>query len=456
MKAKTPAGSSATLTALALCLCVSFIGAACSDEPAARSARPAPSTGAAADMCAEHGVLEAICTRCHPQLAAVFQAKGDWCSEHGFPESVCPICHPERGGRPAVKVEADDGAPADGLPVNLKDPSLAKASGIETVVVEERPNGPEISAVARIVYDASRVALVNARAPGVVRELRADIGARVEKGEVLAILESASIGAERGRLQAARSQLQVAEAAARRKAELQTTGIVPAKEVELARQDVEAARAQLTAAEAALGMVGGGAGSTWALTSPLAGVVVRRSVGMGQNVDAGPILFEVVDASSMWAEIDVPEQHAAAVRRGSLVRIEVDALPGKTFEAKIDSVVPEIDPRTRTAHARASLENDEGLLRAHMFAKATIALGAERPSLMVPRSAVQRARSVQVVFVEKAPGQYETRRVTTGIEEAHAVEITQGLAAGESVVTTGSFLLKTETLKDGIGAGCCD
>ena len=64
-------------------------------------------------FCKEHGVLEAVCTKCNPKLIPVFQAKGDWCAEHGFPESFCPICHPDREGKPAADVAAD-GAPADG------------------------------------------------------------------------------------------------------------------------------------------------------------------------------------------------------------------------------------------------------------------------------------------------------------------------------------------------------
>src|SRR6187431_765083 len=71
-------------------------------------------------MCAEHGVLEAVCPKCNPALTAVFQAKGDWCAEHGFPESFCPICHPERGGRPSADVSSSNDGPADGTKVRLK------------------------------------------------------------------------------------------------------------------------------------------------------------------------------------------------------------------------------------------------------------------------------------------------------------------------------------------------
>jgi cobalt-zinc-cadmium efflux system membrane fusion protein len=102
------------------------------------------------------------------------------------------------------------------------------------------------------------------------------------------------------------------------------------------------------------------------------------------------------------------------------------------------------------------LENPEGALRAGMFGQARIRTEAARPSVLVPRSAVQRAKSVQVVFVKLAPDHYETRRVETGAIDGALIELKKGVRPGEEVVTQGSFLLKTETLKESIGAGCCE
>lgn len=427
--------------------------------PSQPNKKATTSASVASDMCGDHGVLEAICTKCHPSLIPVFQAKGDWCAEHGFPESVCPLCHPERGGRPLANIDVtDDGAPADGTMVKLRSADLSTKVGIETVKAEERPNGPEVLAVARIVYDASKVARMNARSPGVVRELRVDVGAKVKKGQTLAVIESASVGEDRGRLLAARARLDAAMSAAQREADLLEKGISARKDVEQAVKEREAAAAEVTAAEAAVGAVGGagGSGGSYALTSPIDGVVVRRDVAVGQTVDQGPTLFEVVDASAMWAEIEVAEQDVASVKQGQRVALTVDALPGRTFSGSVDYVAPEIEPRTRTAHVRVALTNDDAALRANMFGQARIAVGREHASVMVPRSAVQRAKEVQLVFVRKGNGEYEARRVRLGLEEGALVEITKGIATGEEVVTTGSFLLKTETLKGSIGAGCCD
>ena len=137
-------------------------------------------------------MLEALCTKCNPKLAPIFQAKGDWCAEHGFPESVCPICHPERGGKPAVDVAGDD-APADGTKVILKGKDTARLAGIETTKAVPGRGRAEIVAPVVISYDAARVAQVGARAPGVVKRVSADIGAWVSAGTPLAVIESAAV-----------------------------------------------------------------------------------------------------------------------------------------------------------------------------------------------------------------------------------------------------------------------
>jgi cobalt-zinc-cadmium efflux system membrane fusion protein len=166
-------------------------------------------------------------------------------------------------------------------------------------------------------------------------------------------------------------------------------------------------------------------------------------------------LFEVVDTSSMWAEVDVPEAALALVRSGQPVTIRLRPLGERTFEGTIQSIAPEIDPHTRTARARVPLENPDGVLRANMYGEAQIALEGER-SVVVPRSAVQRAKGRDFVFVRQISSEFEARRVKTGARDGEHVVIHEGVRPGEQVVTTGSFLLKTEILAGSIGAGCCE
>ena len=184
------------------------------------SKKEAASTGAVSEgaLC-DHGVLEAICTKHNPKLITIFKSKGDYCEEHGFPMSVCPVHHPERGGRPAADVAADK-APPDGTKVRLKTPEAARLAGIKTVKAEKRPGGARLEALASITYDASKWAQVNARAAGVVREVKVDVGTMVKAGTPIAVIESASVGADRSRMRASGSRVAVAEANYKREKEL--------------------------------------------------------------------------------------------------------------------------------------------------------------------------------------------------------------------------------------------
>ena len=111
---------------------------------------------------------------------------------------------------------------------------------------------------------------------------------------------------------------------------------------------------------------------------------------------------------------------------------------------------------TDSAKGRISLANPDAALRANMFAHARIAVAGSRLSVLVPREAVQRARGAQIVFVRLTEQVYEARRVVPGPAEGGLVAVEGRISPGDRVVTDGSFLLKTETLKEGIGAGCCD
>jgi len=407
------------------------------------------------EMCAEHGVLEAVCPKCNPRLEAVFRAHGDWCDEHGFPESFCPICRPEQGGRPAEAVAVDPW-PADGTVVRFRTREVARLAGIETAEVVEAGWTEGVEAVARLAWDATRVGLASARSPGVVTELRVDVGARVERGEPLATVRSARVGGERSRLTSARRALEIAEAELVRKRELLAAGVSSPREVEGAEAAVGTARAELAAVRSELGLVGGGEGDSYTVTAPLDGVITRRSASVGQSVVPGDPVFEVVDPSRMWAEIDVPEADLGRVAAGRPVTLRFDALPGRSFEGTLDGVAPSVDPRTRTALARVRLENPDGALRANLYGRARIVTGSGATALIVPAEAVQPAGEVRLVFVRRSDDAWVARRVEVLGRDGDRVRIAGAVAPGDRVATTGSFLLKTETLKDSIGAGCCD
>lgn len=406
-------------------------------------------------FCAEHGVAEAVCTKCNPKLIAIFEAKGDWCAEHGFPESFCPTCRPELGGRPAVELGA--GPPATGAKVQLASPETARHAGIEVVEARADEAAAELVVVGSIAYDATRRAEVNARVRGVVRELLVEVGQEVEANAPLVRIESAEIGAEQSRLIAASSRIEVAQAARERVKSLFDKGMAAQRDLLEAQLELDTAVAERAAAQAALGIVGvdAASGSSFVLVAPIPGTCIHRQATIGRMVDAEEVLCEIVDTRTMWAELDVPERDLTRVRTGQEVFLTADAMGASEFTGRIDYIAPEIDRHTRTAKARVKLENPNGLLRANLFVRARIALGPRHAQVLVPRSALQLAKGAELVFVELTPGTYEARRVRSMPARGGLIALESGVAPGERVVTAGSFLLKTETLKGEIGAGCC-
>lgn len=450
---------------LLLILCAVVLAtstAACRDRapPERTEAAQATASKASADgaVCREHGVLEAVCTKCNPALVPVFKAKGDWCEEHGFPESFCPICHPEREGRPAADVASSGDGPADGTTVRFRTRDTARLAGLRFATALERSTTRDVNATARIVYDAARVAQVNPRMPGVVRAIRADVGATVRAGAPLAIIESAGVGVEQSRLQAARMRLEVADANYLRVESLRNEGISPERDLLAARREREDARAEVRSSQASLGMVGASpdGSAQYTMTSPISGVVTQRHATIGRLIDSENIVFEIVDPSAMWVELDVPESDLPLVAVGQAVTMTLDSLPGREFIGALSYVAPAVDPRTRTAVARLPLSNADGALRANVFGRGRIAVTDARAAVLVPRSAVQRARGVNLVFLRIAEDTFEARRVTVGAATGDLLSVSGRVQAGDEVVTDGSFLLKTETLKESIGAGCCE
>lgn len=439
-----------------LLLALSLVLGSCREggaqEPAPKQAVPAADA-----PCAEHGVTQAVCSKCNPKLAAIFQEKGDWCAEHGFPESFCPVCHPERGGKPTADLSSD-GAPLDGTQVVLRTPEAIRAAGIEVAHAREPDAGATLSVLASIVYDAPRRAEINPRLEGIVREVLVDVGAKVAEGTPLFRIESAAVGAELSRVSSARTRLRVAEAAQKRFESLLENGMAAQRDLLEVELELDMARAEIAAATGTLGLVEIDAGATnrYSLLAPIDGTVTLVSAAAGRMVDAEDVLCEIVDTSSMWAELSVPEAELGRIALGLRVSVHVDALPQHVFEGRVDYIAPEIDPRTRTAKVRARLANEAGMLRANMYARATIALGPSTARALVPLDALQRAEGVELLFVQLASDSYETRRVKVGARRGLEVEVLQGVEPGELVATRGSFLLKTETLKGSIGAGCCD
>ncbi len=206
----------------------------------------------------------------------------------------------------------------------------------------------------------------------------------------------------------------------------------------------------------AIGSESGAALSRYDLRSPTAGRIVERRAVVGEVVEQKDALYSVADLSMMWVMMDLRESDLTLVRVGLPILLTVDGLPGHAFDGRVAWIGDTVDDRTRTVKVRANFPNESGLLRPNMFGLARIIIHDNDGVVSIPNNAVQTDGCCQLVFVKQDETLFEPRKVSLGASADGHVEILEGLVPGESVVTVGSFLMKTEILKSNIGAGCCD
>ena len=189
------------------------------------------------------------------------------------------------------------------------------------------------------------------------------------------------------------------------------------------------------------------------LEAPWSGTLVAREAVDGQFVERNARLFALADLGTMWVYLDLYEADLGRVKLGQTISFVPDGLSGRTFSGQIDWINPQVDERTRITEARAAgVTTTSGLLRANMFGRGQIVVQPEHEALVVPAAAIQQYRNRPVVFVHRSDDVFDVRPVTIGIKQGNLWEIVSGVAAGERVVTTGSFLLYSELEKDKLGA----
>jgi cobalt-zinc-cadmium efflux system membrane fusion protein len=375
--------------------------------------------------------------------------------EHDIAQHSCDECRYELG---LVKVDSALAGP-DGL--------------LQTITVTERglPAVLELDGEAQL--DAERSVRVTSRADGTVREVLVDVGSVVTRGQPLLRIASPAWAEERAVWLQARAGHALARAVAEREAELHAQGICPRKDL----LEAEAERARAAAAEMAaterLRAHGIDAAGLEALardpdgaplltvTAPLAGTVLERELGPGQQVTADQPLLLVADVSRMWVLANLREHEIGpllAARAAGEVPAEVTLhfRSDRVLSGRLEAVGGTLDESTRTARARIVVDNAEGLLRPGMFAHVRLRLPGAARALAVPAEAVLEDAGRSFVFVAARPGYFLRRPVTTGRAEGGWVEITGGLAPGLVVAARGAFLLKSDVLRAKMGAGCAD
>jgi membrane fusion protein, heavy metal efflux system len=338
-------------------------------------------------------------------------------------------------------------------------PDMVARAGIRTVAATSGATTLELRIPGVVQPNAYKEVVVTSLVSGRVTQVTADLGTQVAAQQPLATIYSPELADAQTAFIAARAE-QVAHQQLQTRTQ-RLTAIGAATRQELEEHEAERAKldAALEIARARLGLLGipeertqrlagpQDVVTTMPIRAPLPGVVTRRAVNVGQNIDPSMPLFTIVDLSTVWVIADLYERDFARVRVGSPATITSTSYPGMTLRGRVSYIDPQVQPETRTAKLRVEVPNQSGRLRLGMYVDAHIGEGSPRQGLFVPKSAVQIVGSGTVVYVaiDAQQGRFVERPVEIGTGNGDRVLVVSGLHAGDAVVTDGVFFLRAES-----------
>jgi RND family efflux transporter MFP subunit len=352
---------------------------------------------------------------------------------------IAPDC-----GMKLVPVYAGS-APADSTSANSMAPGTVQISaekqqliGMTYGTAEYQTVTDSIRAAARVTMDETRISKVQPRIEGWIDQVFADFtGKAVREGDpLLTIYSPEALATQQEFLLAMKAQKTVHSnpihemqestdnmvGAARKRLELWDIGDAQIDEVARTGQPIK----NLT------------------LTAPRSGFIIDRNAYPKQHVTPDTVLYTVADLSTVWVIADVFEYETANVRLNQGVSLTVASFPGRVFHGRISYILPGVDPATRTLKVRVQFDNPGFALKPDMFGEAEISSGGAR-KLVVPETAVLNSGDRQVVFLDRGEGRFEPRNVTIGSQSGGFIEILSGLQASERIVTSGNFLIDSES-----------
>jgi membrane fusion protein, heavy metal efflux system len=453
----------------------------------AHSETAPPKSVLSIDWCAEHSVPESKCTKCNPSLIDGFKASGDWCGGHGLPESQCRLCNPgitfpEEAlfrGKQAESSKTDISVSlyfrpnavncaTDSALIQFATAQTAERAGIVCQTVRSAQFDNIIEAPAEIVFDEGEATVVSSTVSALVTRWMVSPGDRVRAGDILAYMTSSEIGELKSGLLTAHSTAELERVELSRRKELlertlisnsefdRQAALVAQSEAELGRWRSMLLSAGLAEADIDESLKHKNLMNQFALRSPSDGMIVDRKAKLGELLPAGNAYAIIANPNAMWIEGRMTEENIAKVLLGQQVTFSSDGGGLNQVGGEIVWVSKFLDPHSRTGTVRARVFTSPEGLRSGELGRILVHQRDKQEVVLVPRDAVQWEGCCNVVFVRESAERYRPRKVQLLDGDGPMYQVVSGAHAGEDVVVSGAFLLKTELKKSSIGAGCCE
>lgn len=311
---------------------------------------------------------------------------------------------------------------------------------------------------AQLALNADKTAHVVPRLAGVVAEVRKNLGDRVARGEIMAVLSSGDLATAKQAYIESRQRLELARISAQREETLWKKKISPEEDYLIKKQALAEAQLNYQASAQRLAALGVPASqmsagrsdlARYELRAPLSGVVIAKNVTVGEAVTGTETIFTVADLSTVWVDITVPPSQLSAIRTGQPVLVHVDE-QDLQVAGRVTYVESFVGAETRSLRARVVIPNPTGALRPGLFVKVHLTQNEAMVAMAVKAEALQTFRDWDVVFV-KVGNVFEARPLELGRREGEWVEVLSGLTPGQSYASKNSFVVKADVMKSGAG-----
>ncbi|MDX9973894.1 MAG: efflux RND transporter periplasmic adaptor subunit [FCB group bacterium] len=370
---------------------------------------------------------------------------------------------PEEGGEHEEDEHAEDEHGEEGHVDAVKlTPEQLKEFEID--IAEAGPGSLDsgLNLTGEVKLNEDKLAHIVPKLAGVVREVNKSLGDEVKPGEVMTVIESRELASAKAKFLSAGERVALAQATFAREKNLWERKISAEKDYLEARQVLAEARIAQREAEQELHTLGFSdaqlaklpglsdeAMTRFEVVAPFSGTVIEKHVTLGEAIETDAGIFVVADLTSVWMDFNVHQSDLASVRKGQAVRLRAGAGQPET-EAVIAYVGPVVGAETRTAIARAIVENPDGLWRPGQYVTGNVAFEKETVPVLVPKTAIQNVDGSPSVFVKDEDG-LEATPVTLGRSSETHQEIVEGLEPGQRYAATGSFVLKAALQKGELG-----
>jgi cobalt-zinc-cadmium efflux system membrane fusion protein len=339
------------------------------------------------------------------------------------------------------------------------------AVGMQTVEAEYRSLSARLLAMGRVLEDQYRKAIVSYPFSARIASIDARVGDWVQAGQTLVVLQSEEVGEAVSGFYRAMADHALAQVDFERQEQLYQNGVGARKDFSAAEAGLRVAEANLEAAEKKLHVLGfteeriellketHQVSPLIPLLAPIGGKVVTNTAVLGGMVDEATEILTLLDPTRLWVEAAIYEKDIPRIRVGQRVEVSVPAYPEEVFHGTITYISDVLDPETRTITVRTEVPNPDLMLKPGMFADLVIELDHNGMALSVPDEAILDDGGWAMVFVPGEDRLFQPRLVTLGARTNGYVEIAEGIAPGETVVTRGNFQLKSKLYQAVLEAG---